>query len=224
MKRVLLFRHFESQKNTDNKFSSEGNQETLTSESVNIIEKHSAIFDEIICDEKINAIYCSDSKRAIDSARLLTNNKIEIKPFVDFNSIKYNSKGLSENEVKNSDPAFMDGLFLYRKGLFSSYLIPTPTGSENVAEFEKRVNNKFNAIIQEDKSNLVVFFLHRSPITSILINFARKYYSYPKDYFGYVELDLGKFSLLNVYETHGEIKFVNESIHEIKNIFKPSSL
>lgn len=224
MKSILLFRHFESLKNVDNTFSSESNQEELTQESFNTIKNHSVIFDEIINQKQITTIYCADSKRAIDSVGLLVDKKVKIETFTDFNSIKYNSKGMSEKEVENSNPAFMNGLSLYRKGLFSSYLIPTPADSESVIEFEKRVWDRFNSIIQKDKSDLVVFFLHRSPITAILLNFARKYYNYPKDFFGYVELDLGSFSLLRLYENHGEIRIVNESIDEIENLFRTGNL
>jgi len=224
MKSILLFRHFESFKNVDNKFSSESNQEELTQESLNTIKDYSAIFDEIISQKKVTTIYCADSKRAIDSAGLLVNKNVKIETLPDFNSIKYNSKGLPEKEVENSNPAFMNGLSLYRKGLFSSYLIPTPADSESVIEFEKRVWDRFNSIIKKNNSDLVIFFLHRSPITSILINFARKYYNYPKDFFGYVELDLGYFSLLRLSENHGEIKIINENIDKLENLFRTGNL
>jgi len=219
MKSILLFRHFESLKNVNNKFSSEGNQEKLTQESLGTIKNYSALFVEIVNQKKITTIYCSDSKRAIDSVKFLAGRNVKIESFADFNSIKYNSKGLTETEVENTNPTFMNGLSLYRKGLFSSYLIPSPADSESVIEFEKRVWDRFISIVKKDNSDLIVFFLHRSPITSILINFARKHYNYPKDFFGYVELDLGNFSFLTLHENHGEIRMVNENIDKIEKLF-----
>ncbi|MCB0536564.1 MAG: histidine phosphatase family protein [Bacteroidetes bacterium] len=218
MKKIILLRHFESDKNIANRFSSSIDTDSLSIISDDYIKLYSQNLLIINSYFAIEEIHCSDSLRAFNTAKIITN-KLPYKKIIkhkEFISIKYKSEGISEEDAIRIDPKFIQGLNLYRKGLYSSYDIKTPIGSESVHDFEVRVINCFNSILRKNNSQIYLFVLHRSPITSILINIAREYYNYPKNFFGFIELDLGKGSLLMEDDNKNiSIEAVNEDIDVI---------
>jgi broad specificity phosphatase PhoE len=219
MKKIILLRHFESDKNIANRFSSSIDTDSLSIISDDYIKLYTENLLTINNYFAIEEIHCSNSLRAANTAKIITN-KLPYKKIArhkEFNSIKYKSEGISEEDAIRIDPKFIQGLNLYRKGLYSSYEIKTPIGSESVHDFEGRVINCFNSILNKNNSQIYLFVLHRSPITAILINIARKHYNYPKDFFGFIELDLGKGTLITEDDNNNlRILLVNEDIVEIK--------
>jgi broad specificity phosphatase PhoE len=126
--------------------------------------------------------------------------------------------GIREVDAKQTNPNFINQLYLYRKGLFSAYDFQVAEGKEPKNEFEERVLMTFNNIINSYNGNdNVLLISHRSPITTILTYIAKKFYDYPEGFLGYVPLDLGYFSIIERKNNCFKIICVNESIDNICN-------
>ena len=172
----------------------------------------------------INAIHCASSRRAISTAEIIADSlNINYIAYDDLLSTKAGKlAGMNEKDAFETNPDFIRQLYLYRKGLYNAYLFTVAEGKENKKNFERRVTSCFRKIIKNNTQNgLVVIITHRSPITTILIDFAKKFYDYPKKYLGYIPLDLGKVSWLKKENNNWEICRINEHIGKItKNIIE----
>ncbi len=98
----------------------------------------------------------------------------------------------------------------------NAYDVPRPSGYEDVRQFEFRVNQAIQKILEVPNEDLKVLVLHRSPITATLINFARQATGYPENYYGHIQLDLGYVSWITV-DSQGKynIRHVNISLKEM---------
>jgi broad specificity phosphatase PhoE len=108
--------------------------------------------------------------------------------------------GKTEEEAAASHPEYVEALRLYRAGLLNSYDIPSFEGKEDKRAFESRVACEVARILDHGNESLKVIVTHRSPITAALIDFARRYHGYPADFFGHVQLDLGRLSWVEEIE------------------------
>jgi len=197
---LLLIRHTESEKNINNQFSSENDDEKLTFEG-----KKEAVYlayqiRQFIESNKLSCknIYSANSARARGTARIVAN---ELHLNLCFEDALRSTKpgflsGKSEEEAQKSNPEYMKQLELFRKGLYNAYDFSVAEGKEPKKEFEKRVSDYIKNILSDESENIKIIIAHRSSITSILMEFARKYYNYPTNFSGYVQLDLGYISLL----------------------------
>ena len=198
---ILLLRHFESKKNINRSFSSKDNQEVLTEYGINVGKNVAQnIFDYIKNKEHVvERIYCADSIRAKQSAQIIAN-KIGVSIETDKNLLSNNSGqllGKTENEAVRINPLFMEQLKLYRTGIFSSYDFVKVFEREDKHEFEQRVNNSMQNILYDGFETLKIVVLHHSSLTAFIIDFARKNYNYPDNFYGRVDCDLGNVFLLN---------------------------
>lgn len=219
MENILLIRHLESVKNVHLTFSSEKDIEPLTEKGRSETELLADNVKKIseLLKSKNQIVYTANSARAIASANnireVLDAEMIQLDELV---SIKYKAMGISEDNLAKDDPKFLNQLNLYRAGLFSSYNIETPRGSEKLSDFEKRIGRCLEKITESRANSLKIVVTHRSPITAILIKFARQYHQYPEEFFGYVELSLGRASLIKkISDDQWSIQAVNKSLPEL---------
>lgn len=219
---ILLIRHLESVKNLTDSFSTTEGWEPLTDDGKiagETLAKKVLEFSDLKNVFPKN-IYCADSVRGKETANFIANAfKCEVQVLNELNSIQSAFRGMTEKSVNEMDKQYMLKLDIYRKGLFNSYDFSRKERFEQLRDFENRVNETVNKILQTKNEELKIFVMHRSPITVTLINFARRFNNYPKDFFGFVPLDVGFISLIQTDETNdnGEIKFVNISPTLITN-------
>src|SRR5205085_4580294 len=105
-------------------------------------------------------------------------------------------KGKSEAEAIKTNPEFIEQLYLFRNGLFNAYDFTVADNKEPKKDFEKRVLNCLDAILFDESESVKIVIAHRSSITCILLEFAKKYYNYPRTFSGHILLDLGRLSLI----------------------------
>ena len=117
--------------------------------------------------------------------------------------------GLTEADAQTVAPNYMKDLSLYRLGLLSSYELRVPSGGEPLGRFENRIVQSMTEIFERCPDENIVIVAHRSPITAMLIDFARQFYRYPKQFFGYIPLESGTFSVLRYSDSGGEILGIN---------------
>jgi broad specificity phosphatase PhoE len=197
---LLLIRHTESEKNINNQFSSENDDEKLTEAG-----EQNALYLVYKIRKFINShklfcknIYSANSARARGTAKILAD---ELHLNLCFEDALRSTKpgflsGKSEEEALKSNPEYMKQLELFRKGLYNAYNFTVAEGKEPKKEFEKRVSDCIQNILSDKSETIKIIIAHRSSITSILMEFARKHYNYPTNFSGYVQLDLGYISLL----------------------------
>lgn len=198
---ILLIRHLESTKNINKSFSSHNDNEEITQ---NGFEKGIELSDSIHQFMKKNGlrtscVYCANSQRAILTAKLIANElNIGIKPFDELRSNKAGAlEGKSEMEALNLNPLFMHQLKLFRTGIFSSYNFVKMDAREDKHHFENRVNKCVDSILCKRNDTLTIIVLHHSSITAAVIRFARELYSYPKDFYGHIDCELGHLFLID---------------------------
>ena len=213
--KIILVRHLESIKNLHSQFASDTNLEGLTDAGKKDGEFLAHHINEYIkCNTlKIKKIYCADSSRAIETANIIAvKTETTVEAHDDLNSIRHNAfSGLPEDEIEKISPEFIYQLKLYRLGLFNSYQIIHNEQNEKVTDFEKRVIKTLVSIIEnQEQENIKIIILHRSSILATLFYFVRTYYNYPKDFYGYVQIDVGHICLLEITDNSLIIKAVNQ--------------
>lgn len=218
---LILIRHTESLKNVNDQFSSETDSESLTElgkEECSIIANDISDFissKKLIC----NNVYSANSVRAIDTAKIIAeklNAKVQIEESL--RSTKPGSlTGKSEAEAIKTNPEFIEQLYLFRNGLFNAYDFKVAENKEPKKEFEKRVLKCLYEILSDKSESMKIISAHRSSITCILLEFAKKYYNYPSNMSGHVLLDLGQISLAETTtDNKWKITKVNFTSSELK--------
>lgn len=214
MKYILFIRHVETTKNLYKEFSKDDDEDSLTKlgkkqafQLVSFIKKMIEIKNL-----KTPRIYTSNSNRTHDTAYIISSKlKIEISPIHGLTSYKMGEiGGLTEFESEKRYPIFFNQLKLYRNGLLNSYAIDYPPYSENPLQFEKRVENGIKKILLNKLEDLKIVILHRSVLTATYINFARQYHNYPIDFYGFVPIDNGCVTLLELDNNEWTFRFINE--------------
>ncbi len=201
---ILLLRHLEAEKNIQKRFSTIGNLEKLTCNGLNMGSELAHFIESFVRKNnyRVKEIYCANSTRAVETAKLIAD-KLSVK-ICAFDELCSNNSGVlrgrSEDEAKELNPTFMKQLKLFRAGIYSSYDFDKVSERENKYEFEKRVNECLEKIIRINGEDLKIVVLHHSSLTAVVINFARKFYNYPLNYYGRVACELGNIYLIGVNE------------------------
>lgn len=210
---IFLLRHFESVKNTQVTFSSIDDKEELTENGVIQGKSISNNLRQILELKGLTAknIYCAKSVRAQRSADLIASTlsgNVQVQAFNELLSTKSKDiLGKTKKQVMKNNPEFIRQLSLYDAGIFSSYDFHREVGKDLKIEYEKKVCECIEKIVKNDvKENVKIICLHNSSITAAVINIARKLCKYPKDYYGKVIADNGKFFW--IHEENNEKKFI----------------
>lgn len=200
--KILIIRHAESEKNINKAFSSITDDELLTKAGERTARQ---IAHNVRAYVKKNKLCCmglhvANTRRAIMTAQFLeTELGMTMRLYNEFKSIKNtrNLIGLTEEEVKRRDPIFMNELMLSRAGIFNAYLHSSNLTGDIVRRHEEVVFSKFLEIISDAPNGIVLFVVHHSTLTDIVINLARKYYGYPLTFYGNIECELGHLFLFD---------------------------
>lgn len=197
---IFLLRHFESIKNTQVTFSSIDDREELTENGVLQGKQVSDNLRQILELKGLTVknIYCAKSVRAQRSAELMASalsGSVQVQTFNELLSTKSKDiLGKTKKQVRESNPEFIRELSLYDAGIFSSYDFHREVGRELKIEYEKKVCECIEKIVNNGvEENVKIICMHNSSITAAVINIARKLCRYPKNYYGKVIADNGKF-------------------------------
>lgn len=197
---LLLIRHLESAKNTQCSISSPEDREGLTRRGYQEGKKLAEVVSRFQKQHSLSVsrVYCANSTRSKDTADLIAAKVGAVaESYDDLRSTRSGVlAGLSEVEAAKISPRFIWQLQLYRAGLLSSYELERAEGKEPIQEFERRVRRRLLRILTDDSETLKLIISHRSPLTAMLLFFARNYYRYPRSFYGHVPLNLGYISWL----------------------------
>lgn len=208
---IILLRHGESEKNIKTQLASSMSKERLTEKGIQQAVQYARSIKIFLENNNLNAnsIYCADSSRGIETATIIANilgtQLSSHSSLKSFSVGKYS--GISESKLKHIDPLFIDSLKLYRKGLVNSYDIIYDGSKETLKQYEKNVIDTVEGIVANDESeNCKIIVMHRSALTATLLSFARRFYNYPPDFYGYVQINLGTLSVIDY--SFDEAKFL----------------
>lgn len=211
---VFLVRHGEATKNVAVSFSKTEGTDELTAEGVTSTLQ---LADSIVSVERkfglsFRRVISSRSPRSAATAESIAMRLSRESAVVDgLESIRSGVlAGKTETEAWATHPEYMRALTLYRAGLFNSYKIPEFQDKEDKRAFEHRVAAAFLKIVESDYDDTIVI-AQRSPITAILLYCARQSYGFPHDFFGHVQLDLGRISWIFAERGAFRIRAVNVS-------------
>ncbi len=149
---------------------------------------------------KINIIYSSDRKRAIQSAKILFN-KREMKIIPDLKEVGFGIfEGLSYKQIMKKH-----GL-LYSKWLSKPYSISLPKG-ESLKILEKRVSKAIRKIASLHKNKVIAIVCHGG-VTSVFLNHIMK----TKDFWGRVT-DSASLTIVEFKNNKWKIILFNDTKH-----------
>lgn len=220
---LFVIRHTESEKNVNNQFSSVKDDEKLTvkgeldanqiaNQILKFVTMHSF---------KCNAIYSANSIRSIKTAEKIAE-KIKVKVSIEENLRSTRPgilEGIKKDNVKNTHPEYGHQYYLFEKGVFNVYDFKVPENKEPKKEFEKRVNTCLHKLLSDKSEDVKIIVGHRSSITAILLDFAKKYHNYPENFSGHIPLELGCISVIKEIEDNNwAIIKVNEESRIINEL------
>ena len=222
---LFLIRHLESEKNRKQSFASFEDKEPLTEEGkkqgILLAKELKSFFEEN--QWTIKQIYSASSERAKQTASMLSSTfGVPVQSYSSLCSSKTGVlQGKSEEEVAKERPEFIKQLYLYRKGIVSSYDFEIIEGKESKKSLEERVMNTIQEIINIPGEDAKVIVFHRSSLTAAILNFARQNSNYPKDFYGFIKLHYGFLTILN-NEKDGMWTFdcVDEPVEKAKQFIK----
>jgi len=209
---VFLVRHEEATKNVTGSFAATGIGDELTADGRRAALALASSLREVECKFGLNftRIISSQSPRSITTAESIAESLG--RPWrvaAGLESIRSGVlAGKRERDAWSTHSEYMRALTLYRAGLFNSYKIPEFTDKEDKKAFERRIVAAFEAVLGSDERDVVIIS-QRSPITAILIYCARRSCGYPEDFFGHIQLDLGRVSWVVAEKGSVAIRTVN---------------
>lgn len=216
---VLLVRHEESTKNRDERFAKndDDDRDFLTPEGkASGVASSEAIvrFAKDSLEAKTIDVVCSGAARAIETAQPIAYKLgTQCEKSDSFSSIVVpETAGLSASELLEFDAEAARQLSLYRSGLFNSYSMRYV--ERQVKGFECRVLHELNGRLARPADALILV-AHRSAITAILMEAARRAGLIPKDFYGYVNLELGSVSLLSWGQVDCDLIFAGLSVDSL---------
>ena len=211
MKNILLVRHLESTKNLSLQFSAAESKESLTECAKKeglALGKNIAEFVKLT-NLKVKNIYSADSKRALETAGFISKS-LEV-PIVVNPNLRSSSMGImqgkSEDEVRQSYPLFIKQLKLWEVGLYNSYEFEKFEGRESKESLENRVMNAVDNIFDIENEELKIIVLHTSSLNAVLINLARRFYNFPRDFWTSPVSNYGGIYWIELKEKNDEFSF-----------------
>jgi len=163
-------------------------------------EKQARCLYKRLKEEKIHKIYCSDRKRAIQTAKIIFGRR-EIKKIPDLREIHFGIfEGLTHKEImkKHSE--------IYKKWLNNPFCIAIP-GGEDLSDFRKRIIAAIKKIISLNRNKTVAIVCHGGPI-SILITEILKSKNFWKQIPASASLNIVEYKNRKV-----KIKLLNDTAH-----------
>lgn len=154
MTKLILVRHGETETNVQGKIHKYSDAEELTPNGIKQIEKTSGALKNL----KPSAVYCSKEKRAIQSAKIISD-KLNI-PLFETGGLEERNwgdyAGLSFQEIK--EKAGMDKMTFDERFTFH------PPNGESWKETEERLLKALNKILKENDGKNVILVTHGGSI------------------------------------------------------------
>lgn len=201
MKWLLLVRHVESTKNIEGRFASATQSESLTPAGENVADllgREVSTLRHYLAVSYVKVLSGSSSRAQLTASHIAYHVKTKVEVMEHLRSIRIEGiSGRVEADLVRERNPFMLQLLLYRAGLRNSYDLPGMRAISKEFEIEQ-LSIVDSALAALPNKGMCVIVTHRSPITAILIGAARLGHDYPDDFYGFVPLELGSCSLVQV--------------------------
>jgi len=206
---LVIVRHAESEKNTAERFASSSGLENLTvnggSQVEQLCESMPTLLRYLKCPSVrvLSGTNIRTSETAHALSAVLQSPHTMTETLDSF--VSSATTGKTMQELWNENPITARNIYLYRAGLANSYTVH-PAYAKEASPFEDNVAELATTLMASDCPAWVIVS-SRSPLTALLIHFARLSGSYPEDFYGYVELPTASVSVVKCSSNHfGEIQ------------------
>lgn len=103
--------------------------------------------------------------------------------------------GLTADQVARENPDYFRSVQLHRRGILSGYQLKHP--GQSTADFEKQVRQALWDV-DASRNSLSIILSHKSTIGAAMIYYARKFYDYPSNFYGYIDVPTATVSLVSL--------------------------
>lgn len=188
-KEFLLIRHAESIKNIEHRYGSVEGSEPLTHNGYQQIKKMNSLLETRYEYKNVRIISAPESRCKETAESIGRHFNIGYEVSVDISSFTSSqTSGKSIIFVHQTNPILGQQIKLYRAGLISAEDVDWPAGSIKV--LEKRIEKFINYCYTYHEKSIWII-AHKSSITCMVINILKRYNKYSKDYYGYINIDVG---------------------------------
>jgi len=198
MLHLILVRHGATEWNTQNRY--QGQSDVPLSD---LGKQQADLLAERLVDQKIDAIYASDLKRAQMTAKTIAKkHNLKINPEPRLRELKFGIlEGLTFDEAEAQYPemirAWLDD--------FNN----TPVGAETIETFNARIVSLLESLKQEHNNEVVLLVGHGGSLSEIL----RVVLGLSREKRWYLEMENASLAEVSIAETYISLKRLNDTCH-----------
>ncbi len=199
MTKLLLVRHGVTEMNSSRKFSGHTDVD-LNEEGFRQAEK----LRERLAKEKIDAVYCSDLKRAVSTAEVITRgHETEISSCFELREIHYGeAEGLSFDEISTKFPEISEGLR-------NSFLELSFPGGEDFQGFTARVRSFRDKMDNHAEEQTVLIVAHGGSLRTIVCDLL----DIDQEHWRKFRFDNCSLSIIDLYSRGPILSLLNDTSH-----------
>ncbi len=199
MTKLLLVRHGITEMNSSRKFSGHTDVD-LSEEGFRQAER----LGERLAKEQINAVYCSDLKRAVSTAEVITRgHETEISNCFELREIHYGDlEGLSFDEISRDHPEVA-------KDLRNSFLELSFPGGEDFKGFTARVCSFLDKLDTQAEEQTVLVVAHGGSLRTLLCNLL----GFGQEHWRKFRFDNASLTIVDIYSRGAILSLLNDTSH-----------
>lgn len=199
MSKLLLVRHGVTGHNSSRRFCGHSDIE-LSADGFKQVEK----LRDRLANEKIDAVYCSDLKRAVSTAEVVSSrHKVEPVICPELREINYGDlEGLTFEEIKSKHPEVAESITNFTLGL----RFP---GGESFSEFIARTCRFLNRLNEHTQEQTVLIASHGGPLATLVCELLGIGQSHWRSF----HIDNASLSIINTYPKRVRLSLFNDTSH-----------
>ena len=199
MSRLLLVRHGITEFNSTRRFAGYSDVE-LSTDGYHQVEK----LRDRLANEKIDAIYSSDLKRALATAEVISSEReLEIVPCPELREMNYGEvEGLTFDEISRSYPEVAE---LVRNSLLQ---LKFP-GGESFEEFVERTITFMNRLNKHAPEHTILITSHNGPLRVLMCHLLE----IDQNHWRQIRIDNASLSIVDTYPQRVIISLLNGTSH-----------
>lgn len=199
MSRLLLARHGLTESNSTRRFAGYSDVE-LNAVGCKQVEK----LRDRLANEKIDAVYSSDLRRALVAAEVISSgHKVDIVTCSELREINYGSvEGLTFDEISCLYPDIAESITNFNRGL------KFPTG-ESFEEFIERTSKFLGRLEKHSPSQTILIVSHSGPLRVLICRLL----GIALEHWWQIRLDNASLSVMETYPRGAIISLLNDVSH-----------
>ncbi|MFC1953921.1 histidine phosphatase family protein [Chloroflexota bacterium] len=199
MSKILLVRHGVTEYNSLYKFCGYSDID-LNAHGFKQVEK----LRNRLANEKIDAVYSSDLKRAVSTAKIVSSeHNVELATYPELREISYGHlEGLTFEEIKNKYPEVAESITNFNLSL-------SFPGGESFTEFIARTLRFMEKLNEHTEEQTILIASHGGPLTTLVCELLGISQSHWRAF----HIDNASLSIIHTYPNRGLLTLFNDTSH-----------